>query len=460
MNTPRVVISATTSDAGKTLITSAIVRILRKRGFKVQTFKVGPDYIDPMYLSRAAERPCRNLDSWLMSEDTVKYAFMSGSEGVDLALIEGVRGLYEGESPTEDYGSTAHIAKILSAPVILVVDCKSLTRSVAAQIIGYQAMDGEVNIAGVLLNNVKDASHEEKLRRAIQHYTNVPVIGLLYRSPDFHLKKRHLGLVTPHELSNVDKVLNNAAEALERSLDIDRLIDIMKTCSEIDVDLKDDLLPRRESKGRKLKVGVFMDAPFSFYYYDNLLMLRRAGAEISVIDSLSSRDLDDDLSGILIGGGYPEIFASELEKNSSLRQSLKEVISDGMPVIGECGGLMYLCRSINYSGRSYEMVGVFDGDVYFDDKPRALSYVELRAKLETPISDPGNVLRGHEFHYSYIENLSCEFAFDVLRGKGIRDRMDGATVHRTVGTYTHLHYLARPDVPIKFLSACEKYANR
>ncbi|MDH5811278.1 MAG: cobyrinate a,c-diamide synthase [Candidatus Methanomethylicaceae archaeon] len=455
MRIPRVIISATSSDSGKTLIAAAIIKIMRKRGFKVQPFKIGPDFIDPMYLSKVSGRHCRNLDSWMMDENTLRRVFLSGCKGTDFAVIEGVRGLYEGESPIGDLGSTAHVAKILSAPVILVLDCKSLNRSAAAQIIGFQALDRKVNIAGVILNYVRDSLHEEKLRRAIQHYTKVPILGVLYRSSTLVIKKRHLGLITPNELSDTDLMINNATNLLEPRLDLERLLELMNSCPEIDGDVME--IP--QSVGRT-KIGIFMDAPFSFYYYDNLAVLRGMGAEISVMNSLSDGTIGNDISGILIGGGYPEVFARELEANQPLIKSIKDRILDEMPVVGECGGLIYLCRSINYNGEKRNMVGAFDGDVYFSNQPKALSYVELEGKAESPISDVGITLKGHEFHHSYVENIGSEFVFKVLRGNGIRDGLDGALVHRTVGMYTHLHYMTCPKVPAKFLSTCREYIRR
>ncbi len=462
MKVPRVVISATSSGSGKTLISAALLRIMKSKNFKVQPFKVGPDYIDPMYLSMASGRPCRTLDSWMMGEETIRRSFVAGCVGADFAVAEGVRGLYEGESPVADVGSTAHVAKILSAPVVLVVDCRSLTRGVAAQIIGYQSMDREVRIGGVILNNVRDAAHEEKLRKAIEHYTKVPVLGVLYRSPELRIKKRHGGLVTPRELPKIDEVINRAAMLLEPSLDIDKLLELMTQCPEIEDHAgQGPLLKQRGSAiNEKVKIGIFIDFPFSFYYPENLVLLREAGAEIRVIDSLSTREIENEISGVLIGGGYPEIFASELEANHRLRHSLYKKIVDEMPVVGEGGGLLYLCSSINYGGKKHKMVSVFDGDVYFSERPKALGYAQLEATAENPLSEAGGTLKGHEFHYSYIENLSSEFAFNVLRGRGIRDGRDGATAHRTVGMYTHLHYLANPDVPAKFVSACSQYFHR
>lgn len=451
MKIPRLIISATSSDAGKTIITSAILRIFKERGFKVQPFKIGPDYIDPIYLSKAAGRPCRNLDSWIMKEEGVLKAFKAGCEGVDLAIMEGVRGLYEGESPTGDSGSTAHVAKILSSPVVLVVNCKSLNRSAAAQIIGFKSMDKELNIAGVILNEVRDEVHEEKLRRAIQHYTDVQILGVMYRSKALRIEKRHLGLAIPKE-EEIENLIRSASESLK--IEVDKVMDVVEECPEMDVE-KDDRTSSRESD---LKIAVLMDSSFFFYYHENLLALREAGAEICVVNSLSDGKVEEDVSGILIGGGYPELFAKELEENQSLRHCIKKKALDEMPIVGEGGGLLYLCKSLCYKGKSYGMVGVFDGEVRFSDVPVALGYVELRAKLENPLSS--GVLRGHEFHYSFVEGLSSKFAFEVLRGKGIRGGMDGALAHNTLGMYAHLHYLACPEVPMRFVSHCRKYARR
>ncbi|MCS7098675.1 MAG: hydrogenobyrinic acid a,c-diamide synthase (glutamine-hydrolyzing) [Candidatus Methanomethyliaceae archaeon] len=454
MKIPRAIISATSSGSGKTLITSALIRILSKKGLKVQPFKTGPDYIDPMYLSIAASRPCRNLDSWIMDVNTVKRAFLLGCRDADVAIIEGVRGLYEGESPIDDIGSTAHIAKILSSPIILVIDCRGLNRSVVAHILGFKLMDSGLNIAGVILNNIRDELHEEKVRRAIQHYTNVPIIGVLYRLQELQIEMRHLGLVIPRG-KEFNSIIERAAEELSKSIDFDKLMEILDNCPEI---TSEEIIT--QSFENKIKIALFMDDSFSFYYYENLNLLKEAGAQICFIDSIKDKSLESDIAGAIIGGGYPELFADELEKNHSLRQSLKNKIEDEMPVIGECGGLIYLCKSLRYKNRSYKMVGIFDGEVYFANSPAALSYVELKAIKESPISKPGLRIRGHEFHYSYIEGLSSDFAFEVLRGRGINHKLDGAMVYNTIGIYTHLHYLACPEVPINFISKCKRYIRK
>ncbi|MEM2125248.1 MAG: cobyrinate a,c-diamide synthase [Candidatus Methanosuratincola sp.] len=455
MKIPRVLFSAGSSDSGKTIVTSAILNILSSIGYRVQPFKVGPDYIDPMYHRLSSGRPCSNLDSWIMDERTIVKSFALGSKGSDLTIIEGVRGLYEGESPVGDEGSTAHIAKLLGIPVVIVLNCHSLTRSAAAQLMGLKMMDPEVNIAGVILNKISDSRHEEKLRRAISYYTRVPVLGALPRSPVLEIKKRHLGLTTSHELPGVLEKIKAASDLLKQNLDLDALISIAEEASDIELEHLD--LP---CSGSPVKVGVFMDAPFSFYYHDNLSALRDRGAEIVPLDSLSGTEIGEDISGVIIGGGYPELFSRELEENSSMRKSLKERIMDGMPAIAECGGLMYLCKSIDYGGAKRKMVGVFDGEVVMCQKPNALSYVQLAAIRDSPVAQKGEHLRGHEFHYSRIEGPIEDMAFNVLRGKGIRDAKDGLLCHNSIGMYTHLHYLATPQVPEKFLETCRLSSRR
>lgn len=452
---PRIVFSAGNSDSGKTLVTAAVLRILRARGYRVQPFKVGPDYLDPMYLGLAAGRPCRTLDSWIMDEETVLSSFVLGCEGSDLAVVEGVRGLYEGASPVGDEGSTAHIAKILRAPVVVVLNAQGLSRSAAALLMGLRAMDDRINLAGVILNKVRDERHEEKLRRAIYHYTDIPVLGSLYRSPLLEMEKRHLGLIPPHELGEASKKIETAAELLEERLDLERLLKIAAEAPPIEHEPE-----KRTRRDEGISIGVFMDQAFFFYYHENLLALKERGAEIVPVNSLSDRSLREDLSGVLIGGGYPELFSRELEGNRGFRNSLKRRIMEGLPVIGECGGLMYLCRSIEQGGKKRRMVGVFDGEVTMYKEPQALSYVELESVRSNPLAESGRMLRGHEFHYSSVEGLSSEMAFRVLRGKGIRDGMDGALCHRAIGMYTHLHYFASPEVPTRFMEECRAYSRR
>lgn len=458
MGTPRVVISANGSDAGKTLVTMAILWLLTKRGYRVQPFKVGPDYIDPGYHTIASGVASRNLDSWIMAEQTIKRSFIKAAATADLAVIEGVRGLYEAESPISEEGSTAHVAKILLAPVIIVLNCQSITRSAAAILLGLKAFDKYVTVAGVILNKVKDKRHEEKLRSAISYYTRIPVLGVIYRNSALAIPKRHLGLLTVQENAETLRVIESIGLMLEESLDLDGLIQIMKMAPPLEA-------PEEETVPQKIKsnitIGVFNDPAFTFYYADNIEALRSYGVNVHPINSLSDPSVGDDTSGLLIGGGYPEVFARQLEANSALRNDVKRRSDSGMPIIGECGGLMYLCNSVAVAGSKMKMAGIFDGEAVMCDKPQALSYVLLESKATSPIADLGDQIKGHEFHYSTIQNLKEKnFVFNVLRGKGIINSMDGVICNQTLGMYTHLHYLACPKVALKFVRACQSFRHR
>ncbi len=454
MNAPRVVLSSVGSDSGKTLVAAALIAILRGRGYSVQPFKIGPDYIDTMYHTAAAGRASRNIDSWIMGEDGVQKAFARGMRGADVAIIEGVRGLYEGASPIEDAGSTVHVAKILKAPVVIVLNSQSLTRTAAACILGLRAMDREVKIAGVILNKVSDERHEAKLRQAISYYTGLPVLGVLFRDPSLKVEKRHLGLMTAHENSEAVAVISRAAATLERTLEVERLLEIMADSPPIA-----DPEPE-ECADARMSMGVFADKAFSFHYPDNYECLERAGFAIKRIDSITDGSLGD-VSGLLIGGGYPEVFAKELEANHMLRGELRRQASEGMPIVGECGGLMYLCRSIRTGGGCSRMAGVFDSEAVMHDRPQGLSYTLLECVKGNAIADAGDRLRGHEFHYSSIDNLrETEFAFEVLRGKGIGSGRDGIMAWNTLAMYSHMHYLTAPKVVDKLRRACERYRRR
>jgi len=453
MKAPRVVVSANASDAGKTLITTALLWLLKRKGYSVQPFKIGPDFIDPGYHTYAAGLPSRNLDSWIMDEAAIRRSFAENAGGADLAVIEGVRGLYEGASPTSDEGSTAHVAKILRSPVVVVLNCHSLTRSAAAIVLGLKALDREVDIAGVILNKVGDQRHEEKLRSAISHYTSTPVIGSLYRDNSLSIPKRHLGLLTVQENSAVVHTVESVGRTLEERLDIDALLRIMEEAPEIEAPavVPADALPA------KIRIGIFRDPVFTFYYPENVESLQRLGAEIVPMNSLSDPGLGQ-VSGLLIGGGYPEVFAKRLEENQGMRAAVKRASEDGMPIVGECGGLMYLCASIAAGESKSRMVGVFDAEAVMRSRPQALSYVLLRSVSANPLVDPGDSVRGHEFHYSELESVNgARFAFRVERGKGIMDSMDGMISHSTLGTYAHLHCLAYPKMADNFIAACRLY---
>jgi cobyrinic acid a,c-diamide synthase len=452
----QILITGDRSGSGKTSITLALSSLLSKNN-RVQTFKVGMDYIDPSYLSAVSGRPCRNLDSFTLSDAQIRDIFQYGCRGADMALVEGVRGLYEGAEALNDVGSTAAIAKTLDLPVVLVVSAQSITRSSAAIVKGFQAFDPRVRIAGVILNNTRGGSHRAKATTAIEHYCGVPVIGAIPRMDEMQLAMRHLGLVPYREGSgrgDFDARIDTITEMIGQYVDLDRFVSLMKECDMP----KERSLSFDPSPVRDVKIGIALDEAFNFYYADLFDILHSLGADFvpfsPVHDRLPSAD------GYILGGGYPELFIRELEANDRMREALKEASQNGVPVYAECGGLMYLTDRITLkkgwqdsaADHSSEMCGVFSGETRMPAH-RVVSYVEGISDAGSPMG--GASFRGHEFHYSDVElDRGTRFAYCLSRGVGIRDNYDGAIINNTLGSYTHLHPLSSMGMFRHFVKLC------
>jgi cobyrinic acid a,c-diamide synthase len=454
----QILITGDRSGSGKTSITLALTALLSKHN-RVQTFKVGMDYIDPSYLSAVSGRPCRNLDSFTLSEHQIRDIFLFGCRNADIALIEGVRGLYEGADALTDIGSTASIAKALDIPVVLVVSAQSITRSAAALVKGFQAFDPDVQIAAVILNNVKGGSHRAKAVEAIEHYCDVPVIGAIPRMEEMQLAMRHLGLVPYREGSgqgDFDARIATITEMIGKFVDLDRFGSIMK-----DVPSYPPYTTLFDKPAdQDVRIGVAIDEAFNFYYADLFDILHAAGAESIPFSPVHDRLPDAD--GYIIGGGYPELFVSELETNDRMREALREVSRNGSPVYGECGGLMYLTdRMILRKGwhdlhhdQVYEMCRVFPGETRMPSR-RVVSYVEGTSATDSPLG--AAMFRGHEFHYSEVVLVKgTRFAYQLSRGVGIDDNLDGAVINNTLGSYTHLHPVASEGMFRHFVGLCRK----
>jgi cobyrinic acid a,c-diamide synthase len=454
----KILISGDRSGSGKTSITLALAALL-SRNNKVQTFKVGMDYIDPSYLSAVSGRPCRNLDSFTMSDKQISEIFQHGCCGADIALVEGVRGLYEGAEALTDTGSTASIAKLLDLPLVLVVSAQSITRSAAALVKGFQVFDEDIHISGIILNNVNGASHREKTQKAIEHYCGIPVIGAIPRMEEMQLAMRHLGLVPYREGSgrgDFDTRITTITKMIGRYVDLELFQKLMK-----------EIIPQTEEKtlfdtkqNQDIKIGVALDEAFNFYYADLFDILPAAGAEIIPFSPLHERLPDAD--GYIIGGGYPELFVKELEANITLREALHEVSRNGLPVYAECGGLMYLTDRIllqkGWQGADkdtlYEMCGIFSGETRMPAR-RVVSYVEGRSAGNSPLG--AAAFRGHEFHYSdVILSKGTHFAYQLSRGVGIHENLDGAVINNSLGSYTHLHPVASAGMFRHFVEVCWK----
>ncbi len=433
----RMLISAAHKSSGKTLVSIGVCAALRALGHVVQPFKKGPDYIDPMWLSQAAGRPCRNLDLYLMDNDDVVATF--ARHAAEVSLVEGNKGLYDGLS-LDGSNSNAAVAKLLDLPVFLVIDARGMTRGIAPLILGYQAFDKDIRIAGVILNKLGGSRHEAKLRQVIEHYTDVPVVGAIQYDEHLGIVERHLGLMPSNESIAAAAKIKQIGDAISGQVDLDRLLALSRKPPPAPAEIAEirPLLP----VGKKPRIGIARDRAFGFYYADDLDALEAAGATLVPFDTLADAHLPE-VDALYIGGGFPEACAVELEANTTLRGEIRQAIEKGMPAYAECGGLMYLARGIACAGRTYEMVGAIPGDVVMHDKPVGRGYVHLRESEEHPWprpAAPARQIKAHEFHYSSLENLPADsrFAYQVERGWGITGKSDGLMVNKLLASYTHL----------------------
>ena len=473
----RMLISAAHKSSGKTMVSIGLCAALSQRGHAVQPYKKGPDYIDPMWLSLAAGRACRNLDLYLMERDDVVATFEQHRSEIN--LVEGNKGLYDGLA-LDGSNSNAALAKLLDLPVFLVIDARGMTRGIAPLILGYQAFDREIDIAGVILNNLGGSRHEAKLRSVIEHYTGVPVLGAIHHDERLSIVERHLGLMPSNESDAAAARIKQIASAIAEQVDLDKLLSLCEVQAALPPPCRGRVgegveasmptgstpilpFPLQGGRNKKIRIGIARDRAFGFYYADDLDALEAAGAELVPFDTLRDERLPE-VDALYIGGGFPETCAAELEANSALRNQIKQSIQNGMPTYAECGGLMYLSRSIEYQGRTWQMVGVIPGDVKMHDKPIGRGYVHLKEDQEHPWPRPTSLLQAsppiqlspasgrkgerenqslifaHEFHYSSLENLPADsrFAYHVERGYGIDGERDGLMLHNLLASYTHL----------------------
>jgi len=445
----RLVIAGTAGDSGKTLVTTGLLLAWRAQGLQPAPFKKGPDYIDAAWLSQAAGKPCRNLDTYLQQPDAILKSFNRHAthtgEAAGVAVVEGNRGLLDGMD-LEGTHSTASLARLLGAPVILVVNAKKVTRTVAAVVAGCKVLEPEVNLAGVVLNRVAGPRHEALVRGAVEKLAGVEVVGAIPKLKGDHpLPDRHLGLVTPAEHEGVKGAEGILRETAEEFLDLDRILEIARAAPELDG------YGHGHAPGptdHEVRIGYFSDSAFTFYYPDNLEALEAAGAETVPINSLEDPTLPEDLDGLYLGGGFPETHAARLAGNASLMRSVREAVEAGMPVFAECGGMIYLSRGLEHEGTRYPMAGVLPMELEMCKRPQGHGYMELLVEQENPIFPVGEVLRAHEFHYTRVvpgTGDELEFAYRVRRGKGTLNGLDGVVYKNVVAGYAHLHALGTPQ---------------
>ncbi|WP_251035106.1 cobyrinate a,c-diamide synthase [Paenibacillus polymyxa] len=514
---PRLIIAGTGSGAGKTTVTLGLMRALAQRGLSVQGFKCGPDYIDPTYHSAVTGRTSRNLDAWMTSPEYVRDTFEKASEGHDISIIEGVMGLYDGKDPLSNTGSTAEMALVTQTPVILVVDVRSMARSAAAIVLGFQQLEPELNIAGVIVNRCGSAGHYTIVKKAIEQMCGIPVAGWLKRDEDMSIPERHLGLVPAIERGELEPLFQRAADVLMEGTDLDLLLDLaasappfkrpdvsfaeantdsahlfgapeatkvegvayamstVYTSSPVDQDSQSDLHSDAETiaydayvaEDARPVIAVARDAAFNFYYPDNLELLEAAGARLQYFSPLAGDPIPVDSDGIYLGGGFPEEFAAEIAGNQGFLEGLRQAAQSNMPLFAECGGYMVLGETLtDREGVTFNMAGIIPAQVQMQKKRAALGYREARSVQDSFLLKKGEVLRGHEFHYStmtYRDEETIPYAYET---KGLRGlKQEGYAAGNIVAGYTHIHLGSYPSAARRWVEHClayrqERYGSR
>ncbi|WFR64089.1 cobyrinate a,c-diamide synthase [Paenibacillus amylolyticus] len=482
---PRLIIAGTGSGAGKTTVTLGLMRALAQRGLSVQGFKCGPDYIDPTYHTALTGRPSRNLDAWMTSPEYVRDTFEKASEGHDISIIEGVMGLYDGKDPLSNTGSTAEIALVTQTPVILVVDVRSMARSAAAIVLGFQQLEPALNIAGVIVNRCGSAGHYTIVKKAIEQMCGIPVVGWLKRDEDMSIPERHLGLVPAIERGELEPLFQRAADVLMEGTDLDLVLELAASApplnteegspaKTVDTDsaraesgsvgdshshsvLHDT--NRHVSHSAQPVIAVARDAAFNFYYPDNLELLESAGARLQYFSPLAGEGIPTDVDGIYLGGGFPEEFAADIAGNQRFLEGLRQAAQSNMPLFAECGGYMVLGETLtDREGVTFEMAGIIPAQVQMQKKRAALGYREASSVQDSFLLKKGEVLRGHEFHYStmtYRDEGTIPYAYET---KGLRGlKQEGYAAGNIVAGYTHVHLGSYPEAARRWVEHCLAY---
>ena len=447
-NFPRLIIAATQSGSGKTTITTGLLAALKNRGLDVQSYKIGPDYIDTGWHTLASGKISHNLDSWLVGADRLREIFTANSSGADISIIEGVMGLYDGGRG--GISSTAEISKLLNAPVILVIDAKSMGTSAAAVALGFREFDKSINLAGVILNRLGSDSHKKMIVDALDRL-GIKCFGAIRRNDEFILPERHLGLVPTTENKSVD-VIKKICAAVETQVDIDALITLAKNSAPLEGFIYDKKI------SPTIKIAVARDEAFSFYYGESLRELEKLGAEIVFFSPLNDETLPENISGLIIGGGFPEMFSARLEQNKKIRAEIFNAAQSGLPIFAECGGFMYLMRElIDFDGKSFEMCGAIDGAATMTNKLQTVGYVEAEILKDCAIGRAGDKIRAHEFHFSKEIKTADEKIFKCKRMRTGKEYFAGAAKKNLVASYLHIHFAGCPNAAKNFVDACKNF---
>lgn len=451
MRIPRIVLAGTSSGVGKTSVACSIIYALNRQGYSVQPFKIGPDYIDPGYLSSIAGQDACNLDAWLMGEDHLLESFVCNSAS-DISVVEGVMGYYDGFGGDTDYASTHHAACITETPVVLILDASKAARSVAATAMGFATFHEDSRIAGVILNKVGSDRHEQACRVALEE-TGIQVFGSIPRDPALDMESRHLGLVSTLDRHALHARISTVAQTISEYLDINKMVQVAQGASH----LPDMTRPAYEKP--KTRIGVALDTSFNFYYRDNLEALRRCGATLEFFSPVTDIR-PPECDGLYIGGGFPEVLGDRLAGNRPMQEGIRHKAEDGLPIYAECGGLMYLTRQITTDGKRHKMVGIFDAETEMTGQ-MTLGYTKGEMAAGTPVSTGPCGFRGHEFHYSRVVSVSpdSKFAYKMDIGQGIDGSRDGMIEYDTLASYGHL-YFDSSDHAGAFVRNCARHSRR
>ena len=449
MKIPRIVLAGTTSGVGKTSITCGIIHALQKNGYSVQPFKVGPDYIDPSYLSSISKHDTYNLDVWLMGKTQLLKSFISNSKS-DISLIEGVMGYYDGFGGDSNYASTHHVATITKSPVLLVLDSSKTSRSIAATALGFQKFHRNSRIVGIILNKIGSKKHEILCKTALEK-TKIPIIGVIPKNTSLNLESRHLGLISTLENKTQIIQIEKISKIISKSIDVNKIIEILKN----PIDLPK--IPKSVPKKSKITIAVALDTSFNFYYQDNLEALHREGTTLKFFSPVKDKKIPK-CDGLYIGGGFPEVLGNSLEKNQIMKKTIKKLSEDNLPIYAECGGLMYLTKSITSNNKKHKMIGIFDAETKMTKKMR-LNYTKGKIISKNSITEKLHNFQGHEFHYSQLESVSSDskFAYNLEIGEGIKKHQDGMMEYNTLASYGHL-YFDSSNYAQSFVKNCIQYS--
>lgn len=450
----RVLLAGTSSDVGKTTVVLGIMRALKNRNLKVQGYKAGPDYIDTAFHTFATGVSSRNLDTWMLEESVITSLISKHSASADIAIMEGVMGMYDGADVKTMIGSSAHLAKMTKTPVILVINGSGVAASAAAMVLGFKMFDQDVDVKGVIVNKVSGEAHYQLIKEAIEYHVDIPCLGYLTKNENISLKSRHLGLIPSVEVDALDDKINEVASMIEETVDLDVLLSIAKTAY-----IHDSIIENNSEYN--LRIGVPYDSAFNFYYQDNLDLLEDMGCTLVRFSPMKDEALPEGLDGLYIGGGFPEVFAKELSENLTMKKSMKTVIEAGLPTYAECGGLMYLTSSIKtLEGKSYEMLGIFDNTSEMTKRLQRFGYVNVSLNGDTVIGDKGLSFKAHEFHRSVVvDRISDAKMYDIKKERKLEQKtwQCGYMKYNCLGGYPHIHFYSNLEVAKGFLNSCKTY---